>query len=91
VRVNVNSNNIRLFRVVNGARIQLEGAIADVKSTQNFWHKVGVETQGSVIKCYFDGKLVFEKADTTFVRGGIGLWTKSDSVTLFDDLLAESL
>jgi hypothetical protein len=91
VRVNVNSNNIRLFRVVNSARAQLEGAIGDVKSTQNFWHELGVEAQGNVIKCYFDGELVFEKTDNTFARGRVGLWTKSDSVTLFDDLVTESL
>ena len=45
--------------------------------------------QGSHFKVYFDDKPLFEANDETFGGAGkIGLWTKADSVTYFDDLTA---
>ena len=35
----------------------------------------------------YDGQQLFEVEDATITNAGmIGLWTKADSVTLFDDL-----
>jgi hypothetical protein len=47
---------------------------------------------GERFQAYLDGRLLFEVVDRTFTeKGGVGLWTKSDSVMAFDDLLAVPL
>ena len=38
-----------------------------------------------------DEKTVFDLCDRTFTTGRIGLWTKSDAVTYFDDLQLQKL
>jgi hypothetical protein len=52
----------------------------------NEWHTLRVEFQGSHFKVNLDGKPALEWDDETFKDAGkLGLWTKADSVTLFDD------
>ena len=84
VRANAAENNYRLYHVVKGRRVQFAGIAMPVKG--NVWHELRVEAVGSQFKCYFDGQLKFEATDTTFQEAGaVGLWTKADSVTWFDD------
>jgi len=52
----------------------------------NEWHILRVEFQGGHFKVNLDGKPALEWDDETFTETGrVGLWTKADSVTLFDD------
>jgi DNA-binding response OmpR family regulator len=77
----------RLYHVVNGRRSQFAGA--NLKVTSGEWHELRVEIVGSKITCYYDGNKKIEATDGTFKDAGkIGLWTKADSVTYFDDLKA---
>ncbi len=47
-----------------------------------------VDFSGSRFKVVFDGKPAFEVDDATFADGGmVGLWTKADSVTAFDNFM----
>ena len=55
------------------------------------WHELRVETNDETLRGYFDGTLVVETTDDTFHAGRIGLWTKADSVTCFDDVKATAL
>jgi hypothetical protein len=50
------------------------------------WHTVQVIARGCHIHVIFDEKQALELCDETFRQGRIGLWTKSDAVTYFDDL-----
>lgn len=85
VRANALENNYRLYHVANGRRRQIAGTSFPVSANQ--WHELRVEAVGNRFKCYFDGQLKFEATDETFKdAGSVGLWTKADSVTLFDDL-----
>ena len=85
VRANAFENNYRLYHVVNGRRSQFAGA--NFKVTSGEWHELGVEAVGNKIACYYDGSKKIEATDDTFKDAGkIGLWTKADSVTHFDDL-----
>ena len=53
---------------------------------KNEWHTLRVEFAGKRFKVIFDEKTLFEVEDSTFAEAGkLGLWTKADSVTLFDD------
>jgi hypothetical protein len=85
VRANALENNYRLYHVVNGRRSQFAGA--NFKVTSGEWHELRVENVGNKITCYYDGSKKIEATDGTFKDAGkVGLWTKADSVTYFDDL-----
>ena len=85
VRANALENNYRLYHVVNGRRSQFAGA--NFKVTSGDWHELRVEVTGNKITCYYDGDKKIEATDSTFKDAGkVGLWTKADSVTYFDDL-----
>ncbi len=85
VRWNPLEDNFRLYYVKNGRRKML--ASSRVKADPHRWHKIEVEHQKDLIKCYFDGRLLLQKKDQTFMKAGtIGLWSKADAQTAFDKL-----
>jgi hypothetical protein len=85
VRANALEDNYRLYHVVEGKRRQFAGA--NFKVTSGEWHELRVECVGNKIICYYDGAKKIEATDDTFNEAGkVGLWTKADSVTHFDDL-----
>ena len=87
VRVNPLEANFRLYKVVAGKRTQL--ASADVEPIERKWQTIRVVHQGDRIRCYLDGQLEIDVKDATFPKPGkIGLWTKADAVTSFDNLSA---
>ena len=84
-RANALEDNYRLYHVVNGSRRQFAGA--NLKVTSGEWNELRVECVGNKIICYYDGVKKIEATDDTFNEAGkVGLWTKADSVTYFDDL-----
>jgi hypothetical protein len=90
-RSNVLEGNVRLYRVVNGNRIKFAGK-EEVKLKTGEWHVLRVEHRGKAIQVFLNDERLFEVVDETFPGPGrIGLWTKADSVTHFDDLSAEEL
>lgn len=88
-RANPLEQNIRVYRVVNGVRHLLENfnQTIDVKR----WHTLRVIHRGCDISIFYDDKQVFDLCDKTFQTGRIGLWTKSDAMTYFDDLQLQRL
>jgi hypothetical protein len=85
VRANALEDNFRLYHVVKGRRVQFAGANTQV--TPNQWHELKVACIGNQITCFYDGKQLIQATDETFKDPGkIGVWTKADSVTYFDDL-----
>jgi 3-keto-disaccharide hydrolase len=85
VRANGLENNYNLYKVVAGSRREITGSSVTVSSGQ--WHELRVEVRGNRITCYFDGAKKIDTNDSSFTASGkIGLWTKADSVTSFDDL-----
>ena len=83
-RANALEDNVRLYKVVNGSRKQFAGASAKVSS--NEWRSLKLSVRTNHFQVAFDDKLLFEADDKTFQEAGkVGLWTKADSVTYFDD------
>jgi hypothetical protein len=89
VRANALENNFRLYRMVNGRRLQFAGA--NVKVASGKWNTLRVVAKGDRIACYFNGKVLIDARDKTYTTGKVGLWTKADSVIEFDDLTASPL
>jgi hypothetical protein len=83
-RANPLEQNIRVYRVVKGIRHQLENFDQTINVKQ--WHTLRITHQGCRMIIFYDDKQVFDLCDKTFQAGMIGLWTKSDAVTYFDDL-----
>ncbi len=83
-RANPLENNFRVYEVVNGKRIQMDSA--RLKVTNNEWHTIKIVARKDQIQCFYDGRPYLEVTDDTFQKGRIGLWTKADAVTYFDDL-----
>jgi len=87
-RANALEDNLRLYKVESGKRIQI--AEAKLKTTAGEWHNLKLEVCGTNQKVFYDGKLVINANDATFQEAGkVGLWTKADSVTYFADLKIE--
>jgi hypothetical protein len=85
VRVNPLENNIRLYKVVNGNRRQMQSEKTSVKIGE--WFTVTVKAMGNSIECFLNDKKVFSDSDDTFPNPGlVGFWSKADAVSLFDDL-----
>lgn len=85
VRANALEDNVRLYKVVAGSRKQLAGANVNVSHGE--WHTLTLALKGRHIEVRFDGKLLLRADDETFGEAGkVGLWTKADSITYFDDL-----
>jgi hypothetical protein len=93
VRANANETNVVLYKVEKGRRTDLPlvgkgrtyGMKAKIPSGE--WGILRVVATGNRFEVYSNGVKLYEVDDTTFpMAGKVGLWTKADSVTLFDDL-----
>ncbi len=88
-RANALEDNVRLYKFVDGVRKQFAGTDAKVAPGQ--WHTLKLEVKGAHFKVTFNDKLLYEADDATFADAGkVGVWTKADSVTQFDDLSVET-
>jgi hypothetical protein len=92
VRANALENNVVLYKTVDGRRSSLDivgrkgGYGVNIPVPANQWHTLRVEFSGKRFNVSFNGKSIFEVEDTALSDAGmVGLWTKADSVTVFDD------
>lgn len=84
-RANALEGNVRLYYVKDGRRHQI--ANWDGKVAKGVWHEIRVDARGDHLEIYWDNKKAIDSHDTTFRDAGkIGVLTKADSVTYFDDL-----
>src|SRR3989442_4118506 len=88
-RANPLEQNIRIYRVVKGIRHLLQNFDRTIHLNQ--WHTLQVLDRGCQIQVLYDETTVFDLCDQTFTTGRIGLWTKSDAVTYFDDVRLQIL
>jgi hypothetical protein len=93
VRGNALENNVVLYKVQNGKREDLplkgEGRTYGKKATvpKNQWSELRVTAKGNLFTVWLNGQKLYDVEDGTFTEAGkVGLWTKADSVTYFDDL-----
>ena len=87
-RYNPLENNFRIYYVKDGARRML--ASARLKLPAHVWHVMKIVHNGEDISGYLNGKKYLLVDDDTFEEsGGVGLWTKADAATSFDDFTVE--
>lgn len=84
VRASSLGNTFRFYKVVNGQRGAIVGPEMPIPG--GVWHEMAVECRGNEIRCFLNGKEAMPTIqDSSFVRGKIAFWTKSDSVSHFTD------
>jgi hypothetical protein len=83
-RANALEDNVTIYHTVNGKRSEKKRVNTKVASNQ--WHTLRVDFKDHFFVVTFDGKKAFTWKDDTFKDAGkVGVWTKADSTTLFDD------
>jgi hypothetical protein len=83
-RANALEDNVTIYDIVNGRRTERKRV--NMKVASNQWHTLRVDFQGNHFTVTCDGKKAIEWDDDTFKDAGkVGVWTKADSVTAFDD------
>jgi hypothetical protein len=88
-RCNPLENNFRFYRVVNGNRKQLKSVDCAIKT--GVWFTMIIELKGNKTSCSLNSVKMIDATDDTFKSPGhIGLWTKADAVTYFDDFTIQS-
>jgi hypothetical protein len=88
-RANALEDNVTIYHTIKGKRVSFENI--DTKVAAGVWHTLRVEFKGNKFAVIFDGKKVIEATDDSFSDAGkVGVWTKADSVTLFDDFACGS-
>ncbi|MFI7643345.1 family 16 glycoside hydrolase [Nonomuraea sp. NPDC049400] len=88
-RANALEGNVNLYRYSGSVRRTLADGTAPVR--QGTWHELRMEVRGERLQTFLDGRLVSRATDATFPAGRVGLWTKADSQTCFDDVTVEPL
>jgi len=91
-RANALEENVVLYKTVGGKRSSLDivgrtgGYGVNAPVAPQTWHTLRVEFAGDTFKVIWNGKEIFQVKDGTLADAGkVGVWTKADSVTLFDD------
>ena len=79
------STSFAVYKVVDGKRTPFQSTSV-AKIPVGEWHKLRITMMGDHIECYLDGKKLLDAKDATFPNAGkVGLWSKSDAQTHFDD------
>ena len=84
LRANALEANVNLYKYAAARRSGVKDGGVRVAAGQ--WHELRFELISDRLRGYLNGQLVVEATDSTYRAGRIGLWTKADSVTCFDDV-----
>jgi hypothetical protein len=83
-RANALENNVTIYHTINGRRTEKKRV--SVKVASNQWHTLRADFQANHFTVSVNGQKALEWDDETFKDAGkVGVWTKADSVTEFDD------
>ena len=83
-RANALEDNVTIYHTIHGRRVSFQNV--DTKVAPAAWHTLRVDFAAHRFTVTFDGRKVIQATDDSFSAAGqVGLWTKADSVTLFDD------
>jgi hypothetical protein len=84
IRANALEDNFGFYYYDRGRR-QIAGASVKAPALGQ-WHKLRIAAAGDRIQGWLDDQMLIDRRDSRFASGRIGLWTKADSITAFDEL-----
>jgi hypothetical protein len=89
IRANALEDNFNFYYYDRG-RHQITGARVKAPALGQ-WHKLRITAEGDHIKGWLNDQLLIDHRDSRFTSGRVGLWTKADSITAFDDLVVSPI
>jgi Domain of Unknown Function (DUF1080) len=89
IRANALEDNFNLY-YYDRSRHQITGARVKAPALGQ-WHKLRISAESDHIKGWLNDQLLIDHHDGRFTSGRIGLWTKADSITAFDDLVVRPM
>ncbi len=85
VRFNGKEDNVVLWKFIKGKRSFVKKGSENVPLQLNTWHTLEISVQGTSLQASLDGKHLLDFTLTEAVSGKVGLWSKTDSVSYFDE------
>src|SRR5213080_364366 len=83
-RANALEDNVTIYHTISGKRVAFKNV--NTKVASGVWHTLRVDFAGNKFSVTFDGNKVIDATDESFANAGkVGVWTKADSVTEFDN------
>jgi hypothetical protein len=89
IRANALEDNFNLYYYDNGRRKILETQTKAPALGQ--WHKLRISAEGDRLRGWLNEQQLIDHRDERFKSGRVGLWTKADSITAFDDLVVNPI
>lgn len=87
VRFNGKEDNLVLWTFNKGKRSFVKKGSENVPLAMKQWHGMKVAIRGTKLEGYLNGKLLLEYTLPEPVSGKVGVWSKTDSVSYFDDFV----
>ena len=84
VRFNGKEDNVVLWTFVKGKRSFVKKGSENVPLQMNTWHTLEISVDGTNLKSSLDGKHLLDYTLAEPVSGRVGVWSKTDSVSYFD-------
>jgi len=83
VRASAMGDSFLFYKFVGGLRSVPTGVNVDLEPGR--WYEIAVDCRGNQVRCFLDDQEMFTVTDNTFTSGKVGFWTKSDSVSYFEN------
>jgi hypothetical protein len=85
VRFNGTEDNLVLWTFNQGVRKFVKRGSEEMPLQMKQWYSIKIAVHGTRLEGYLNGKLLLEYTLPEPVSGKIGVWSKTDSVSYFDD------
>ena len=85
VRFNGTEDNLVLWKFEQGKRSFVKKGVENVPIPMNTWHDMKIVVKGTALEGWLDGRKLLDYTLPAPVSGKVGLWSKTDSMSEFDD------
>jgi hypothetical protein len=85
VRFNGTEDNLVLWKFEQGKRSFVKKGVENVPIAMNTWHDMKIVVKGTQLEGWLDGRKLLDYTLPAPVTGKVGLWSKTDSMSEFDD------
>lgn len=91
VRFNGKEDNLVLWTFDKGKRSFVKKGVHDVHIPFNTWHTMKIAVHGTQLEGYLDGEKILDYTLAALVSGKVGVWSKTDSISEFDDYVVTAV
>jgi hypothetical protein len=85
VRFNGKEDNLVLWTFNKGKRSFVKKGAEDMPLAMKQWHSMKISIRGTKLEGFLNGRLLLQYTLAEPVAGKVGVWSKTDSVSYYDD------